>query len=345
MSFTPQEIPTGAVRYNTDSNKMEVYIGDTWMEVAVSTPNLGDTQSPAGTRAAFMGGFRDTPVNNTVFNTIDYITISSAGDAIDFGDLNAILFDGASGVASRTRQFALGGRKGPSFSYTNEIKFITYSSTGDSTDFGDLTTSVAGYRPSGLSNATRAVRAGGSNDPSVGGVNVIDFFTMASSGNAVDFGDTTLAKLRYGTGIASPTRGIIMWGSNHPANVNTMEFITIATQSNSVDFGDMSSNASTGAAGNATRGLVVTGSSPIESLQMATLGNTIKFGDLSVSRGSSGGASSSTRVVFAGGVDYPAYYNIMDYVTIQTEGNAVDFGDLTVNRHTDNSGSNAHGGL
>ena len=345
MSFTPQQIPTGAVRYNTDSNKMEVYIGSTWMEVAVSSPNLGDTQSPAGTRAAFMGGFRDTPVNNTVFDTIDYITIPTAGNAIDFGDLNAILFDGASGVASRTRQFALGGRKGPSFSYTNEIKFITYSSTGDSTDFGDLTTSVAGYRPSGLSNATRAVRAGGSNDPSVGGVNVIDFFTMASSGNAVDFGDTTLAKLRYGTGIASPTRGIIMWGSNHPANVNTMEFITIATQSNSVDFGDMSSNASTGAAGNATRGLVVTGSSPIESLQMATLGNTIKFGDLSVSRGSSGGASSPIRAVFAGGVDYPAYYNIIDYVSIQTDGNAVDFGDLTVNRHTDNSGSNAHGGL
>ena len=345
MSFTPQEIPTGAVRFNTDSSKMEVYIGSTWMEVAVSSPNLGDTQSAAGTRAAFMGGFRDTPVNNTVFDTIDYITIPTAGNAIDFGDLNAILFDGASGVASRTRQFALGGRKGPSFSYTNEIKFITYSSTGNSTDFGDLTTSVAGYRPSGLSNATRAVRAGGSNDPSVGGVNVIDFFTMASTGNAVDFGDTTLAKLRYGTGIASPTRGIIMWGSNHPANVNTMEFITIATTGNSQDFGDMSSNASTAAAGNATRGLVVTGSSPIESLQMATLGNTVKFGDLSVSRGSAGACSTPIRVVFAGGVDYPAYYNIMDYVSIQTEGNAVDFGDLTVNRHTDNSGSNAHGGL
>ena len=344
MSINPREIPTGAVRYNTDSNKMEVYIGDTWMEVAVSSPNLGDSQSPAGTRGAFMGGFRDTPVTNTTFDTIDYITIPTAGNAIDFGDLNAKLFDGASNLASRTRQFAMMGRQGPSFSYSNEIKFITYSSTGDSTDFGD-STSTLGYRPSGLSNATRAIRAGGSDNPQTGGVNVIDFFTMASTGNAVDFGDTTLAKLRYGTGIASPTRGIIMWGSNHPANVNTMEFVTIATTGNSVDFGEMSSNASTGAAGNATRGLVVTGSSPIELLQMATLGNTIKFGDLSVSRGSSNACSTPTRVVFAGGVDYPAYYNIMDYVTIQTDGNAVDFGDLTVNRHTDNSGSNAHGGL
>ena len=37
---TAQPIPTGAVRYNTDSNKMEVYIGSTWMEVAVSSPIL-----------------------------------------------------------------------------------------------------------------------------------------------------------------------------------------------------------------------------------------------------------------------------------------------------------------
>ena len=55
MSFIPQEIPTGAVRYNTDSNKMEVYIGSTWMEVAVSTPNLD-----GGARGVFFFGFDDT---------------------------------------------------------------------------------------------------------------------------------------------------------------------------------------------------------------------------------------------------------------------------------------------
>ena len=53
MRDSTSKVPTGAVRYNTDSNKMEVYIGSTWMEVAVSTPNLGDTQSPAGTRGVF----------------------------------------------------------------------------------------------------------------------------------------------------------------------------------------------------------------------------------------------------------------------------------------------------
>ena len=51
MSLTPKEIPTGAVRFNTDSSKMEVYIGSTWMEVAVSSPNLD-----GGARAVFHSG-------------------------------------------------------------------------------------------------------------------------------------------------------------------------------------------------------------------------------------------------------------------------------------------------
>ena len=44
-------IPTGAVRFNTDSSKMEVYIGDTWMQVSVSTSNLD-----GGARGVFHSG-------------------------------------------------------------------------------------------------------------------------------------------------------------------------------------------------------------------------------------------------------------------------------------------------
>ena len=51
MSLTPREIPTGAVRFNTDSSKMEVYIGSTWMEVSVSSPNLD-----GGTRGLYVAG-------------------------------------------------------------------------------------------------------------------------------------------------------------------------------------------------------------------------------------------------------------------------------------------------
>ena len=205
---------------------------------------------------------------------------------------------------------------------------------------------MAGYRPSGISNSTRGIRAGGSNDPSVGGVNVIDFFTMAAEGNAVDFGDLATAKLKYGGAVSSPTRGLILWGNSHPTSINTIEFVTIATTGNAQDFGDLVNPANSGAAGNSTRGIICSNSPhTIQSIQMATKGNATTFGTLSVTRNDTNACSSPTRVVFVGGVDYPAYYNIMDYVSIQTEGQAVDFGDLTVNRHTDNASSNAHGGL
>ena len=71
----------GSIRYNTDSNKMECYVNNKWMIVSTSSPNLD-----SGTRAVFMGGFQDQPVNNTLFNTIDYVTIATTGDAKDWGD-------------------------------------------------------------------------------------------------------------------------------------------------------------------------------------------------------------------------------------------------------------------
>ena len=68
-------------------------------------------------------------------------------------------------------------------SYSNNIEYITIPSTGNGTDFGDLTESkiVPGACSS---SAGRAVRAGG-----YGFTDVIDYVTIASTGNATDFGD------------------------------------------------------------------------------------------------------------------------------------------------------------
>ena len=66
MSYIPREVPEGAIRYNTDSNKMEVWIGDKWMQVAVSSPNLD-----GGARALFAGGL-GTP--GSIQDRIEFIT-------------------------------------------------------------------------------------------------------------------------------------------------------------------------------------------------------------------------------------------------------------------------------
>ena len=78
MSIIPVEVPTGAIRYNTDSNKMECWIGTKWMQIAVSSPDLD-----GGARGVYMGG----DPGSGATDVIQYLTIPTAGNTIDFGNL------------------------------------------------------------------------------------------------------------------------------------------------------------------------------------------------------------------------------------------------------------------
>ena len=83
-----------------------------------------------------MGGLGK--INQIIQIIIDYITISTTGDAIDFGDLTAKLKTVHQILA------AVGvyiGGFGSISSVNNTIEFITIASTGNSQDFGDLTQS------------------------------------------------------------------------------------------------------------------------------------------------------------------------------------------------------------
>ncbi len=68
----------------------------------------------------------------------------------------------------------------------NVIDYITIGSTGNASDFGDLTTTT--YKTSGASTNIRGVRMGGQN-PSSNPMDTMDYVTIASTGNAIDFGD------------------------------------------------------------------------------------------------------------------------------------------------------------
>ena len=71
-------------------------------------------------------------------------------------------------------------------------------------------------------------------------VNIIDYMTIATLGNALDFGDLYQNTSEFG-GCASSTRGVFMGGTiaTSPFRINTIEFVTIAQTGNSVDFGDL----------------------------------------------------------------------------------------------------------
>ena len=232
------EIPRGAIRFNTDSNKPELWDGSQWAEFQLSTPNLGrSVDTEPGARGLFGGG--RTP--SSVSDVIDYINISSTGNAIDFGNLSAAKRK-VGGLASRTRGVFGGG-------YTPDldvIEFVTIASTGNVTDFGNLT--VARRSPAGISNATRGIFAGGANNtPSANtSKNELDYITIASTGNAVDFGDLTVARENIAGGGMNSVRGILAGGYTTPARLNTIDFVTIATLGNAHDFGDFADSKSTG---------------------------------------------------------------------------------------------------
>ena len=85
-------------------------------------------------RGLIGGGY--APTSN---NTIEYITIATLGNAIDFGDLqNAV--GGMTNVASRIRVVFAGGRTP---SEINNMDYVQIPTTGNAVDFGDLLTTVS----------------------------------------------------------------------------------------------------------------------------------------------------------------------------------------------------------
>ena len=228
------------------------------------------------------------------------------------------------------------------------IDFLTISTLGDSTDFGNLTQDRRSGGAMG-SSETRGLFAGGQHPSPFTFFNIIDFVTIASTGNATDFGD--LENKAYNVrGFSSRTRGLAACTQKGPsfAAVNTIEYVTIASTGDAKDFGDTSTiRTTTDGAASSTRGIFAGGGDVqdvIDFVTIQTLGDATDFGNLTVARKGLMGLSNSTRALFAGG-ETPSNSDIIDYITIATTGNAADFGDLTVAKNTSSGTSSSTRGV
>ena len=345
----PQSCPSGSLRFNTDTAHLEYYRGDTigWVEVEATNDELGGgtgSNTGLGTRGLVAGGL-SMPSN---MDNIGFITLSTMGDAQDFGNLSQARYKlYSAGCASRTRGLWGGGYTQPGQN-RDTIDFVTFSTTGDATDFGNLLETQ--QEPSGLSNATRGVWMNGAPH-----YDRIQYVTIASTGNSVNFGDArSIAGARGG--LASTTRGVVGGGesgvSPHPY-INNMEYITIPTTGDGVDFGDLTSlRRFTAGGGNATRGIFASGydanpagTNVIDYITIATTGDATDFGDMTVIASYTGGSSSSPTRMCVYDSSSPSVKSI-EKIEITTTGNGVDFGDTVVAHYAGGSGvSNGHGGL
>ena len=291
----------------------------------------GPTEFRGGRGRGVVGGGRDA--SNPAVDTMDLIEIATAGNATDFGNLSDGGRDYPAGCGSATRGIFFGGSE-PGF--RNIIDFVIMSSSGGANDFGDMLVSpLAG---SSLSNTTRGIHAGGllAPTPSYTKSNLIDFITMASTGDATDFGSLMQPTNDLGS-CSSPTRGFVFADGD---TSDLIQFFTIQTLGDSTKFGELTGDNVRYPAGlsSNTRGIRAGGSTPsglsvvvdvIDFWTMASEGNATDFGNLTVARNLLASCSSKVRGVFAGGYDSPVTYNTMDFITIASTGNASDFGDLT----------------
>ena len=330
MSNPPVEIPLGAMRFNSDSQKLEYWMGSAWMQV------ISEPSSLFGGSVFFVAGG-----SNKLTQSFNIVTGGTAVD-MDIGQLYGVHSPAA--VNSKTRGVTMGGRNNPSpYAERNVIQFFEFASQGvDMADFGDLTESKG--RNSGHGDPIRGISFGRQN----GASNIIEFITIPSKGNGTDFGDLTVAR-EMGAAFGNRTRGCYAGGNTPGDNrVNTIDYVTIQSLGNAVDFGDEQSTVySRGAMTNSTRGLLAGGygtpnAKLIEFVTIPTTGNCVDFGELNRGGFGRSGTSSPITGVTASGTSGST---IIEKVTLATLGDAQDFGDLVESATYGRGMSPSHGGM
>ena len=170
------------------------------------------------------------------------------GDTSDFGDLQSALAHGGAGGGGG-RGVHGGGRVLSSWATgTDEISYITISTTGAASDFGDI--SVARSEgPTAGTNGTRIIWAGGYVS---GNSDVLDYVTIASTGDAQDFGNLSTG-MQLGNGAGSLTRFIHSGGVTY----DIIEYVAFDTTGNTSDFGDLVGDARANSQGICTESRIV----------------------------------------------------------------------------------------
>ena len=326
----PTDVKPGMVYYNKDFKTIEFWDGNFWKQVdnttrsgrAVFAGSSGDAGEKTSefvnisslgngvsfgefannfasggrgyhggcaseTRGIIGGGWQP----GAAYNNIDYFTIASAGDTIDFGNLQEQKGE-LDWCSNSTRGITAGGEKVP-FANTNTIDYIQIATIGNSLDFGDITTArrdggmtsspIHGFLMGGIASST---------------VDTIDRLTIASTGNGVDFGALTAINYPDSSVVSNGVAGFIMGGIGN-ATIETIDKFNFASGGNAIVFGNLLiGRRNSAGASNFVRGLCAGGGNPsahnvISFITMSSAGDAQDFGDLMVVRTSFAGLSDS----------------------------------------------------
>ena len=329
----PTDVKPGMVYYNKDFKTIEFWDGNFWKQVdnttrsgrAVFIGSSGDEGEKtsefvnisslgngvafgefannfasggrgyhggcaSATRGIFGGGWQP----GAAYNNIDYFTIESAGNSIDFGNLSVSKGE-LDWCSNSTRGITAGGEIVP-FANTNTMDYIQIATIGDSLDFGDITTARrdGGMIASPISGFLMGGVASTYSD-------IISKITIASTGSEIEFGNLTNQNYPASSRAGNATRGFVMGGVGGPGNTTllTIDQFVFTTGGSSSIFGDlMIGRRNAAGACNSVRALCAGGGNPsahnaISHITMSTSGDAQDFGDLNVVRANHTGLSNA----------------------------------------------------
>ncbi len=174
---------------------------------------------------------------------------------------------------------------------------------------------------------TRGVWAGGS---TTGGYQLLlDYITIASTGNASTFGNLTSPARSQNGAASNGTRGVFSSGWDGSVN-GQIDYITVATTGNATNFGNLNEpRRGAGAVCDGVRAVWAGGyngsgySNAHDYITVDTTGNASDFGNGTSTDYQTGACSNLTYGLWSGGISLD---NTIKYVTIKTLGNALAWG-------------------
>ena len=297
----------GTTRFNQDFGTLEFFDGVNWKTVnSYARPGGGGRTVIAGSGASsdyktmhyvqttslgnsisfgdlsLDGGYGGSAMSNGIRgltgggwdgannNDVEYVTLASGGNGIDFG-ADTDQGWGPMGASTSTRGISAGGGY-PSASTT--IKSFFFSSTGVREDFGNLPTGIdhRGMGDKGPNSPTRGLFCGGYS------VRRMESKELHSDGDTVLFGDLVSAT-RGATSASDQTRGILFSGWDGASYIKKVDYVTMASFGNAVEFGDMDLSGYGASGGNMTRALYFR-SREIQYVEIQSQGNAVDFGDI-----------------------------------------------------------------
>jgi len=356
-SSEPGSPLTGDFWWDSSNEKLYRYINGEFKEITLggaSAPVWGglkgfSTGGGAYTNAAGSGNPQGP--SSGYLTQIDHWTINDSTQGTDFGDLNMTQPNYTYAASNNTRGVIVSGYQG-SGTADNSIDYITCATAGNASDFGDQTNSRT-TSMGAVGNGTRGIFGGGYSFQSSAYVNIIDYVTIANTGNAIDFGDllggeTSSGNMKSAGYSHDETTGLFCGGHTQQSTnryQNRIQKITMATTGNATDHANLTGvNAYMikGVISDNTTGLVgggYNGSADVQSIDrftIATGANATDHGDLPNGVNDGGACSNGTHGEFfasnigAGVASGPNLDGRRYVVTIATAGNASFMGYLAI---------------